>query len=190
MPQQVFLWELRICIEMKKFNQQIMTSYLFSGSLGEIKHNAMQHKGSVFLNNICSIHYALALAVPAGREIQKDSVIHCMTSAFVSEMTSTAHKVGLISFILWLGPWELGGGWRTVTIHQWWPELGLVCPTSGPGLFLPYYRAASVLVSCYLYFLLSLPCTHLSPSSSNNLKIIANTGGFTLVMLIPGYAET
>lgn len=37
MPQQVFLWELRILINMKEFNQQIMTSCPFSGSLGEIK---------------------------------------------------------------------------------------------------------------------------------------------------------
>lgn len=119
-----------------------------------------------------------------------------MPSAFVAEIASIAHEAGLVSFIAWLGPWELGENWSKVTVCKWWPELDRVCPTPGSGLFLPHYRAAlerlckSVLVSCRSYFHLSLPCTYLPPTSSNKLTIITNIGGFTLVMLIPGYWET
>lgn len=81
----------------------------------------MRHKGSVYLYNICSVHYVLGISYPCrARDTERQRVIrvnHFMPSAFVSGITSSAHEAGLASFVLWLGPRELGGNWRKDPTH-------------------------------------------------------------------------
>lgn len=77
MPQRVFLWEPRILINRRKLDQKIRTGYLFSRSLWEIKTMKFNIKGSVYLNTICSMYCALALAVPAGGEVQETQSDMC-----------------------------------------------------------------------------------------------------------------
>lgn len=88
----------------------------------------------------------MTLAVLQGETHKRNRelcVIYFMSNAFVSETTPTAHEVGVVSFILWKG--SLRPGEETclkLPLIKWWPDLDHICPTPGPGLFLPYDRDA------------------------------------------------